>query len=511
MAAAALPLAPPEPPVVRPARATRSGRRTRVLLTTEGTYPYAVGGVSSWCDLLVRNLEDIDWQVLPITSADGKPALFELPPHARQVGRIEVWSEGLPVGRRLRRANRAHGVDVPAVLVRGLIGWETATDDVVEALTWCRRHPSGVRRVFRSRDGWASFLEGLRSVLSERISEAGMPPDVDLVEAAGLYQTLYWVARTAAAPTPATDVLHVTAAGWAAVPALVHQALHGTPLVLTEHGVYVREAYLAAARRSLSPGSRFVSSRLARGLARATYARADVVSPVTDANASWEEGLGIDPAKVHVVYNGLRPPPRPAPPPRTMTVVSVGRIDPLKDVHTMLRVADETLRAIPEARFLHFGPVTDGEEAYGRSCVALHEQLGLGERFRFMGRTTDPTGVVRDADVVVMTSISEGLPMSILEAMGQGRPVVCTGVGGVPDVVKGCGVVTPPGDAHGLAVAITTMLRNPDLAWMLGRRGHARLERIFNESACVEGYRDLLHGIADAVPAAADLPTALVA
>ena len=70
-----------------------------------------------------------------------------------------------------------------------------------------------------------------------------------------------------------------------------------------------------------------------------------------------------------------------------------------------------------------------------------------------MGRTTDPNGAVRDADVVLMTSISEGLPMSILEAMGQGRPVVSTGVGGVPDVVTGCGVVTPPGDDHGLAMA----------------------------------------------------------
>ena len=119
----------------------------------------------------------------------------------------------------------------------------------------------------------------------------------------------------------------------------------------------------------------------------------------------------------------------------------------------MLRVAEETLRHVPDAQFLHYGPVTDGEEAYGRSCRALHEQLGLGDRFRFMGRTTDPNGVVRDADVVLMTSISEGLPMSILEAMGQGRPVVSTGVGGVPDVVKGCGVVTPPGDVHGLAMA----------------------------------------------------------
>ena len=83
-----------------------------------------------------------------------------------------------------------------------------------------------------------------------------------------------------------------------------------------------------------------------------------MVAPVTDANAHWEMGLGIDPAKILVLHNGLRPPAEPTPPPRTRTVVSVGRIDPLKDVHTMLRVAAETLRFVPDARFVHYGPVT---------------------------------------------------------------------------------------------------------------------------------------------------------
>jgi glycosyltransferase involved in cell wall biosynthesis len=481
------------------ARRARSAPRARprILLTTEGTYPYAVGGVSSWCDLLVSSLEEFDWQVLPIVAAHGKPPLFELPAHARQVGRIEVWSEALPMGRHLRPAERRAGSTLPSVLVRGLLGWKGDCAAVVDGLVWCRTHPAGVRRVFRSRRGWAAFLDGLRQVLGERIPEAGSPPALDMVEAAQLYQTLYWIARTAAEPTPETDVLHVTAAGWSAVPALVHKALHGTPMVLTEHGVFVRESYLAAVRGGGSPGSRFAATRLARGLARAAYAGADVVSPVTDANAFWEEGLGIDPAKIHVLYNGLRQPGPPTPAPGNKVVVSVGRIDPLKDVHTMLRVAQETLRHAPDAQFLHYGPVTEGEEAYGRSCHALHEQLGLGDRFRFMGRTTDPNGVVRDADVVLMTSISEGLPMSILEAMGQGRPVVSTGVGGVPDVVRGCGVVTPPGDVHGLAMAVATLLREPELARQLGLRGHGRLGRVFNEAACVDGYRDLLRAAAN--------------
>jgi glycosyltransferase involved in cell wall biosynthesis len=472
--------------------------RPRVLLTTEGTYPYAMGGVSTWSHLLVNSLTEFDWQILPIVAPDGRPKMFELPAHAEEIGRIEVWSEELPKGGRPRAFERRTGEDLPAVLVRNLLGWEGDTDAVVAAWVWCRRYPAGVRRVFRSGRGWDAFLAGLRDVLAERVPEAGTPPALDLLEAASLYQTLYWVARTAAVPTPATDVLHVTAAGWSAIPAVVHKALHGTPVVLTEHGVYLREAYLNAARNGESPGSRFAATRLARGLVRVAYASADVVAPVTDANAYWEMGLGIDPATILVLYNGVRQPSEPTPPPGTQTVVSVGRIDPLKDIHTLLRVAAETLRYAPSARFLHYGPVTTGEEAYGRSCAALHQRLGLGDRFRFMGPTTNPNGVVRAADVVLMTSISEGLPMSVLEAMGEARPVVATGVGGVPEVIRGCGAVCPPGDDHALAMAVIVLLRNPDLARRLGEGGHRRLGRIFDESACVEGYRDLLQTLAGA-------------
>ncbi len=93
--------------------------------------------------------------------------------------------------------------------------------------------------------------------------------------------------------------------------------------------------------------------------------------------------------------------------------------------------------------------------------------------------------------------------MSILEAMGQGRPVVSTGVGGVRDVVKGCGFVTPPGDRHGLAMATITLLQRPELARQLGLRGHSRLARRFNEEVCVDGYRELLNGAATVQPEAA--------
>jgi glycosyltransferase involved in cell wall biosynthesis len=158
----------------------------------------------------------------------------------------------------------------------------------------------------------------------------------------------------------------------------------------------------------------------------------------------------------------------------------------------MLLVAAEVCRRVPGTRFEYWGPPTPGQEVYAEACERMREQLGLGANFRFMGRTTDPHGVIRDADVVLMTSISEAMPMALLEAMSQARPAVATGVGGIPGVIRGCGIVAPPGDIHGLAGAIVTLLRDHELAAKLGRRGYERLNRRYTLEHCVEGYRSLI-------------------
>ncbi|MDO8212482.1 GT4 family glycosyltransferase PelF [Conexibacter sp. CPCC 206217] len=475
-------------------------------MTTEGTYPFAVGGVSSWCHVVVGGLPEFTWRILPIHAGGRRPVqLYELAPNAALAGRIDVWSEQLPRRRRTSGLRREVRPGLPGDLARALIGWRGDQRALVEGLVWARAHPDALRPTFRSIEAWEQFVAELQLVVAERHPDAAPAPELDAVDAAMLYQRLYWIARTAAVATPPCDVLHVTAAGWAALPALVDRHLRGTPLLLTEHGVYVREAYLAAARADASAGERFLATRLARGLSLAAYAAADVIAPVTEANAAWEVGLGVDPAKICVIHNGIPAPLGSIAPPGGLKVVSIGRIDPLKDVQTMLHVAVEVCERVPQARFEYWGPATRGQEAYARACEQLRQQLGLGDRFRFMGSTQTPDEVLRDADVVLLTSISEGMPMAILEAMAQGRAVVATGVGGVPDVLRGCGVVVPSGDVDGLASGVTTLLRDPQFAAQLGQRAFDRVCERYTQSLCLARYRELL-GQLSAAPRAEQSP-----
>jgi polysaccharide biosynthesis protein PelF len=467
--------------------------RSRVLMTTEGTYPYIVGGVSSWCRSMLDALDEHDWTILPLAAGDQRRRLaFDLPGHVTVRPPLELWSMRSPVRGPVIGARTATADWVPSRLAADLLAWRTDLPRLRQTLAWCHRNGRLLRAGFRSRAGWNGFLDAMQGVLDERPRGARPLPSFDLFEAARLYQTLYWVARTAAAPLPPADLVHVTAAGWSAIPAVVHRDLHGTPVLLTEHGLFVREAYLAAIRLNEPPSSRWAQTRLARGLARLAYDTADLVCPVTEAHRGWERSFGVPDDRIRVIVNGVDVPADPTPPPRERHVMSIGRLDPLKDIGTLLRVAARVLSVEPQAVFHHYGPVSDGQQAYAAAMRALHGRLGLGDRFVFHGSTRDPDAVIQAADVVVLTSISEGLPMAALEAMANSRPVVATNVGGVSDALLGCGLITAPGDVAGIADAIRTLLNDTDLAGVLGDRGRRRVERRYSRDACISAYRSVL-------------------
>ncbi len=466
-------------------------RRARILMFTEGTYPYTVGGVSTWCDALINGLPEFDWHIMPLVS-NGliRPPLWELPSYATLHEPIDVWSD-LANPPRFRR-KRIDDSDKIADLFHGLLDWNSNINKLVRTLVWFRQNPSRGVNAFQSEAGWRVFQEELANLLANHPRAAGPAPTFDYLNAIQLYQSIYWIARAAMQPTPEADLIHVTCAGWSAIPALVHQAIEGTPMILTEHGIYVRESYLRGAMSSDSDATRFATTRIARGLSRAVFAKADLLTPVTEVNAEWEMALGVSSEKIHPIYNGVAANLDAPPLPRTGTVVSIGRLTVLKDIKTMLLVADKVLRQYPGATFLHYGPVPRGGEQYAQECYELHAKLGLGERFKFMGPTRDPAQVLANADIFLMTSISEGLPISVLEAMSQKRPSVATHVGGVTETVTGAGVLAPPGDVHGLAMGVITLLRNYDLAEQLGQRAQNRLTRNFSEDNFLNSYRDLL-------------------
>jgi glycosyltransferase involved in cell wall biosynthesis len=161
----------------------------------------------------------------------------------------------------------------------------------------------------------------------------------------------------------------------------------------------------------------------------------------------------------------------------------VGRIAPIKNHEMFLRAAAQTLRALPNARFVVIG---DGEGAQDLERFA--GTLPLGNAIRFTGLRTDLPRIYGDLDAVALTSRNEGTPLSLIEAMACGRPVVATEVGGVGDVLRRewsgsveerrfvesaapRGLLVPSGDVDGFAAALTRLEGDAVLCRSLGAAG----------------------------------------
>lgn len=167
----------------------------------------------------------------------------------------------------------------------------------------------------------------------------------------------------------------------------------------------------------------------------------------------------------------------------------VARLNPVKDHATLISAARIVLDALPGTHFLIIG---DGPRR--RELVELCREAGVQANVHFTGIRRDIGRLVGAIDVVVLSSHSESLPVAVIEAMACGRPVVCTNVGGMAELVEHgkSGYLSPPRDPEVLARYIIGLLENPDLRRKMGAEGRRRVEEEFDLQSCVAAVENLL-------------------
>jgi glycosyltransferase involved in cell wall biosynthesis len=215
------------------------------------------------------------------------------------------------------------------------------------------------------------------------------------------------------------------------------------------------------------------------------------------------ERLGVAPLHVQVVRNGVeldryrggdgaRLRAELGLGPRTPLVGTVGRVSRQKAPEDLVRAARLVLDAVPDAVVVHVGAVDD--EPVAAQASALAAQLGLGDRLRFLGHRPDLADVYAALDVFLLPSRWEGFGLVLVEAMAAGTPVVATQVGGVPEVVGEAAVLEPPGRPDLMAASVVRLLRSPQEAAALVRRGTVQAERLgwAEPAACLDRLYDEL-------------------
>jgi glycosyltransferase involved in cell wall biosynthesis len=224
--------------------------------------------------------------------------------------------------------------------------------------------------------------------------------------------------------------------------------------------------------------------------------RASAVVAVAQSQISHLVGEGYRPEALRVIPNGIRedPPARERAPvraelgvgPSVFLAVLVAALRPEKRVAMFVDQVAAAHAAEPSITGLVVG---DGPDA---ALVARAVERSQGA-VRMTGYRRDALDIIRASDVVCLTSAVEAAPMSVLEAMSLGRPVVATDVGGVAELVSAdeTGVLVPPDHPTALADALVALARDPTRAEALGRAGRSRQQRRFSIEAMVDGYAEL--------------------
>jgi sugar transferase (PEP-CTERM/EpsH1 system associated) len=217
----------------------------------------------------------------------------------------------------------------------------------------------------------------------------------------------------------------------------------------------------------------------------------DRVVPVSaDAGQVARQIEHVPAGKVHVIRNGIDL-ARFLPAPQcngSRRLIHVARLDPIKDQATLLRAVRLIASVMPEVRLDIVG---DGSAR--PALEQLTDSLQLRGHVRFLGFRSDVSECLAQADLFVLSSLKEGISLTLLEAMATGLPIVATDVGGNREVVSHgeTGLLVPAQSPELLAAAIQTILGQPELARRMGAAGRQRVEAQFDLRQVVRQYEEM--------------------
>lgn len=422
----------------------------RICLVLEGSYPYVHGGVSTWMHAYIQAMpqQEFSLWVIGAKAQDRGKFVYELPPNVKEVE--EVF---------LDDALRLHGERQPVLFtadertaLRELVRLGSPDWDVLYRLFQKKGvHPLSF---LQSRD----FME--------------LFTDICL-------QEYPYVAYADAFHTMRSMLL---------------------PVLLTEHGIYTREREEEIIRAEwVVPSFKSRWIRFFYVLSEEIYRRAFRVSSLFYNARRMQIEMGCNAEKCIVIPNGVQYERFCNIPLKQedgwVDIGAVVRLAPIKDVKTMIYAFFELASRMPNVRLHIMGGVDD--EDYAKECYALVEQLQL-KNLIFTGRV-DVVQYMQKLDFTILTSISEGQPLSVLESMAARRPCVTTEVGCCRELLEGApgdtfgiaGYCVPPMYRQGLADAMEKMCASRARREEMGRIGQRRVDAYFHHEQMLANYRKM--------------------
>jgi len=505
----------------------RRAARVDVCLLLEGTFPFVRGGVSSWVNEMIRAYPQRQFGIVFIGGRreDYAKAAYPMPdnvvhfedhylyetaaadakPHHRAVrGEREAFARSAAFHELLR--NRDRQPEIGAMMVELLAMLGDGGQLCAEQFLYSRESWQYIEQQYLERCTDPSFTDYFWTVRN-------------------MHAPLWQLARVAA-HTVEAQAWHTISTGYAGyLGALLHYRT-GRPLIVSEHGIYTKERKIdllqsrwirdnrGVFERDVSDVSYFrdLWLRFFEALGRLAYDAADEIVALYEGNRLRQIADGARAERTRTIPNGIDVDAlmplaarRPARPRRVIALI--GRVVPIKDIKTFIRAIFIAARTMPDIEGWIVGP-EDEDPAYAHECHALAQSLGLQRNLKFLGfRRIDE--VLPEIDLLALSSISEALPLVVLEGFAAGVPAISTDVGACRELIEGA---RPEDRALGTAGAVVQIANPAELAsaaiallndeprWLAAQRaGTLRAQRYYRRSQMVERY-EAIYAHAEAQP-----------
>ena len=461
----------------------------RICLILEGCYPYINGGVSTWMHQYIENMpehEFILW-VIGAKAEDKDKFVYKLPKNVIEVHQVFL-DDALKVkdsGVFTHKFNKKQKEALKNLMVSKSPDW----DLLFEMYQVKKINPmSYLKSEF--------FLETLVEITKKEFPYIAFSDAFHSVRSR-LLPVLYLLGTY----VPKADIYHAISTGYGGLLASMGAYIYKKPLLLTEHGIYTREREEEIIR------AKWVE-RAFKGqwidffymLSDLIYSRAFRVTSLFARAMETQIDMGCERERCKVIANGIsyerfcNIPQK-----QDDGIVDIGavvRFAPIKDIKTMIYAFFELTTRHKNVRLHILGGIDNKE--YAEECYALISQLGLSDMIIMPGRV-NVVEYFKKIDFTILTSISEGQPLSVLESFAAGRPCVTTDVGCCRELLEGdigdnlgiAGYTVPPMQREKLAEAMEKFVESKELRLEAGRVGKLRAQTYYKYELMLGKYKNL--------------------
>nr|WP_300003425.1 GT4 family glycosyltransferase PelF [Tissierella sp.] len=473
----------------------------RICLIAEGSYPYVSGGVSSWIQQLMTNMPEHEFIIIAISPDSKKEAIYRYNPPRNLLEVYDIYMDELlsSKGKWNKNINLSpQETELIAELLKSKVSdWAGLFD------TFLKMKSQGVSAndIFSSK----TFYDLIQEVYVENFTHVSFSDMLWTMRS--MYIMLFALLLK---KYPKADIYHSVSTGYSGLVSAYAAYSNSSKFVLTEHGIYTREREEEIIKADWVKGNfKSIWIKYFECLSSAAYERADSVISLFHKNKEIQVSLGCDENKIDVIHNGINVESFA----KVKELVSqrkekdgfnVGaiiRVVPIKDIKTMLQAFSYVSKRFPEIKFFIMGP-TDEDEDYYQECLQHKDYLKLDNAV-FTG-TVNIKDYLGEIDVLVLTSISEGQPLSTLEGMACSLPVISTNVGDCKTLAIGHGDNYGPAgrilhvmDYEGIGRGIIELYQDYNTRRILGENGYQRIKNLYSSNTFIQSYKDLYIELAE--------------